>query len=103
MSIVQEKVALAIMILHSSNYIEFINVAHSLIWKPWQNEVHKTWFNLCKKMYLMNNTVIGDHRGLFIYMDVGYSGLYHDVIILCILDMHKNWHRFCVHEDEYFE
>jgi hypothetical protein len=42
-----------------------------------------------QEMYLMNNTIIGDHRGLFIYIDVGYSGLYHDVIILCTLDLHK--------------
>jgi hypothetical protein len=54
-------------------------------------------------MYLMNNTVIGDHWGLFICIDVGYLGSYHYVIILCTLDLHKNWCHFCVHEVEYFE
>jgi hypothetical protein len=54
-------------------------------------------------MYLMNNTIIDDHWGLFIYIDVGYLGSYHDVIIFCTLDLHKIWNHFCVHEDEYFE
>jgi hypothetical protein len=27
------------------------------------------WFNGCKKMYCMNNTMVLDHHGLFVYLD----------------------------------
>jgi hypothetical protein len=30
-------------------------------------------------MYAFNNTVVIDHDGLFIYIDPGYPGSFHDV------------------------
>ncbi len=30
---------------------------------------HRSWFNGCKKMYCMNNTMVLDHDGLFVYVD----------------------------------
>ncbi len=51
----------------------------------------------------MNNTVVVDHQGLFIYLDCGYLCSYHDVTILCRYKLHKNWHQFFLHGDEYFE
>jgi hypothetical protein len=38
----------------------------------------------------MNNTVILDHRGLFIYMDIDYHGSYHNVTILRHSNVYKN-------------
>jgi hypothetical protein len=35
------------------------------------------------KMYFMNNMVVVDHHGLFIYLDVGYPCSFHDVTIMC--------------------
>ena len=50
------------------------------ICRPWKNLEHGKWFNGRKKMYYMNNVVIIDHHGLFIYVDLGYPGLFHDVV-----------------------
>lgn len=41
-------------------------------------EDHRVFFNGRKKMYSLNNTVIVDHNGLFIHMDLGYIGSYHE-------------------------
>lgn len=46
------------------------------------NEVHKTWFDDWKNTYAMNNTIIMDHCGLLIHIDVGYLRSYHDLNIL---------------------
>jgi hypothetical protein len=35
----------------------------------------------------MNNMIILDYHGLFIYVDIGYLGFYHDVNIL----RYDNW------------
>jgi hypothetical protein len=51
----------------------------------------------------MNNTMVVDHWGLFIYLDFGYLGSYHDVTILRQYELHKNWRQFFLHGDEYFE
>jgi hypothetical protein len=51
----------------------------------------------------MNNTIIVDNQGLFIYIDIGYSRLYYDVTILQHFDIYANWHNHFAHIDEYFE
>jgi hypothetical protein len=51
----------------------------------------------------MNNMVIVDHCGLFIYMNVGYPSSFHDVTIMFESNVYKNWRQFFVHTDEYFE
>jgi hypothetical protein len=33
-------------------------------------------------MYCMNNIMVADHHGLFIDLDLGYPGSFHDVSIL---------------------
>jgi hypothetical protein len=38
----------------------------------------------------MNNIVILDHHGLFIYIDIDYPGSYHDVTILRHSSVYKN-------------
>ncbi len=62
--------------------VRFIDGTLIKIHKPWQNEAHCTWFNGQKNIYVMNNMVIVDHHGLFIYVDQGYPSSYHDVSIL---------------------
>jgi hypothetical protein len=71
--------------------------------KSWNNEAHKTWFNRHKKMYYMNNMIILDHCGLFIYLDTRYLGSYQDVTILRQSNLYKNWQQFFKHRDDYFE
>jgi hypothetical protein len=51
----------------------------------------------------MNNSIMMDHRGLFIYLDFGYPGSYHDINILHQLNIHKSWHQYFVHTYEYFK
>jgi hypothetical protein len=51
----------------------------------------------------MNNIVVVDHNGLFIYLDLRYLGSFHDVSILWQLDIQTNWHQHFVHINEYFE
>jgi len=55
--------------------IEFIDGSLIEILQPWRDPGHWTWFNDRKKNYIMNNTIILDHKGLFIYIDFGYPRL----------------------------
>jgi hypothetical protein len=68
--------------------------------KPWKNALHKNWFNGRKKIYVMNNIMICDHQGLFMYIDTNYLGSYHDVNILRHSSIYNQW---CTHGDDYFE
>jgi len=68
-----------------------------------KKKLHKKWYNGRKAMYAFNNTVIIDHDGLFIYIDPGYPGSFHDVNILRASDFHANWRDYFRHDDEYFE
>ena len=52
------------------------------------------------KRSALNNTVIVDHDGLFIYVDCGYPGSFHDVNILRQSDFHRNWRQYFRHDDE---
>jgi len=38
--------------------------------------------SMAEKMYSMNNTMVVDHRGIFIYLDIAYQGSFHDVTSL---------------------
>ena len=51
----------------------------------------KKWYNGRKAMHALKNTVIIDHDGLFIYIDSGYPGYFHDVNILRASEFHSNW------------
>jgi hypothetical protein len=70
--------------------IGFIDGTPIKIQKPWNNVAQGWWFNGQKKMYFMNNMVVVDHHGLFIYLDVGYPCSFHDVIIMCESHLYKN-------------
>ena len=43
-----------------------------------------------KKNYAMNNTVVVDHNGLFIYIYHGYPGSFHDVSCLRTSSLDRN-------------
>jgi hypothetical protein len=49
---------------------------------PHNKPRHSRWFNGRKKIYSLNNTVVVDHDGLFIFLVSGYPGSFHDVNIL---------------------
>ena len=42
-------------------------------------------------------------NGLFIYVDIGYPGKFHDVNILRSSELFKQWRNFFTHDDDYFE
>lgn len=64
---------------------------------------HRVFFNDWKKIYSLNNIIVVDHNGLFIHMDLGFPGSYHDVNILCSSYFHRNWRHDFVHTNAYFE
>lgn len=58
---------------------------------------------VAKKMYCLNNTVVVDHRGLFIFLDIGHPGSFHDINILRTTDLFQNWRNYFRHTDDYHE
>jgi len=78
-----EQVVLGTNLAKFQCYIGFIDGTFIKIHKPWNDGAHKFWFNGQKKIYSMNNTMVVDHQGLFIYSNFGYPSSYHDVTILC--------------------
>jgi hypothetical protein len=71
--------------------------------RPHDDPDHSRWFNGRKKMYAMNNTVVVDHDGLFIYVDPGYPGSFHDVTILRHSELYENWRTFFTHSNDVTE
>jgi len=71
--------------------------------RPHRDPLHSRWFNGRKKIYCVNNTVAVDHDGLFIFIDCGYPGSFHDITILRHSQLHANWRDHFVHEDNYFQ
>jgi hypothetical protein len=71
--------------------------------RPYKDPQHSRWFNGRKKIYSVNNTVVVDHDGLFIYIDSGFPGSYHDVSILRASSLYQNWRSHFEHRDDYFE
>jgi DDE superfamily endonuclease len=60
---------------------------------------HKRYYNNRKKMYCFNNVVIVDHDGLFIYVDAGFAGSFHDVRCLRNSHLHHNWRDYFTNDD----
>jgi hypothetical protein len=69
-------------LLEFQGCIGLINGTLVKIHKPWNDGAHKVWFNGHKNIYSMNNSVVANHRSLFIYLDSKYPSSYHDVTIL---------------------
>jgi len=66
--------------MHSS--IGFIDGMLIKIQKPQNDVALKVWLNWCKKPYLINNTMVVENQGLFIYLDFRYLRFHHNVTIL---------------------
>jgi DDE superfamily endonuclease len=79
---VAERAELATRIPELPGCIGFIDGTLVRIRRPYNDPLNSNWFNGRKKMYCFNNTVIVDHNGLLIYIDMGYPGKFHDVNIL---------------------
>jgi hypothetical protein len=59
--IIQKKHMLGTTILEFQGYIGLIDGTLIKIHKPWNNHEHNISFNGCKKIFLMNNTMVVDH------------------------------------------
>jgi hypothetical protein len=97
----KEKVTLGAHLKEIPRCIGFIGGILIQIYK-W-NEAHYTWFNGWKKIYAMNNIIILNHHGLFIYIDIGYPSSYHDVNVLWHSIVYKNYCQHFTHGDDYFK
>jgi len=51
----------------------------------------------------MNNMIIVDNQGLFIYINIGYPRSWHDVTILWHSNLYANWRNHFTYMNEYFE
>ena len=56
-------------------------------------------------MYYINNIVVVDHHGLFIYVDLAYPDSFHDVSCLQACNMYGAWRDYFAHDNanQYFE
>ena len=102
---VLERQALASMIPTFPSCIGIIDGTLVKIRRPLKNPKHGKWFNGRKKIYCMNNVIIVDHHGLFIYVDPSYRGSFHDVTCLRASNMYGTWREYFIYDDanQYFE
>jgi hypothetical protein len=89
-----ERVALGSQLRELPGCLGLINGTLVEIPKSWKDTKHWTCCSGHKKIYAMNNTMILDHHGLFIYIDLGYFGSYHDASILHHLAIYQEWPIF---------
>jgi hypothetical protein len=85
---IEEQQVLGTQLSQFQGYIGFINGTFIKIHRPWNNPTHQSWFNGWKKIYCLNNLMVLDHQGLFIYLNLGFPRSYYDVIVLWQLDIH---------------
>jgi hypothetical protein len=68
---------------------------------------HGLYYNRRKRGYFFNNIVVIDHDGLFIYVDPGFAGSFHDVNCLRNSELHRTWRQKFTRtesaEGDYFE
>lgn len=98
-----ERLALANHIPQLRGCIGFVDGTLVKIRRPYENKNHNKWFQGRKKMYCMNSTILIDHHGLFIFVDPGYPGSFHDVTILKNSMVEAYWRQLFTHTDEYSE
>lgn len=54
-------------------------------------------------MYCMDNMVMVSHEDLFIHLDLGFLGSFHDAMILRHSSFYMHWCAHCIHSDGYFD
>ena len=59
------------------------------IQRPKDASIQQVYYQGRKKMHCMNNTVIVDHHGFIIHLNLGYPGSMHDITILNILILRR--------------
>jgi hypothetical protein len=52
-----------------------------------------------KCMYCFNNVIVIDHDGLFIFVQVGFAGSFHDVRCFLLTDLFSYWRRYFQNEN----
>lgn len=75
-----------------------VQIRHS-----YKNEHHTRWYHGRKIMYCMNNTILVDHDGLFIFVDGGYPGSFHDMTILKNSWVEMHWWDLFTNNNDYCE
>ena len=71
--------------------------------RPWSDPNHGRYYNGRKKMYFLNSLVVVDHPGLFIYIEPGFPGAYHDINVLRHSDLNASWREYFTYTNSYFE
>lgn len=66
-------------------------------------DLQRAYYNGRKRMHCMNNTVVIDHDGLFIFVDPSYPGTLHDVAMLRNSTLHRNWRQAFSRSNETME
>ncbi len=51
------------------------------IYRPWKNSKHWSCFNGWNQIFAMNNIMVLNHHGLFIYINMSYLRSYHNINI----------------------
>jgi hypothetical protein len=97
-----ERVQLAKQISEFPGCIGFIDGTLCKIQRP-SGPDHRKYYNGRKSIYCLNNVVIIDHQGLFIYVDPGYPGSYHDVNCLRNSDISIHWQQYFTITENYQE
>lgn len=83
--------------------IGFIDGKSVKIYGPYKDPIYAYWINGMKIMYSINDPFVVDHNDIFINLDPGYSGSFHDVTILKYFELNVNWRCMFFHNDDYFE
>lgn len=100
---VPERVELGRVIPQLPGCIGFVDGTLCRVRRPFENQMHSKWFQGRKKMYCLNSTVLVDHNGLFIHVDPGYPGSFHDSQILKTSMVERFWRRLFTHTEGYSE
>lgn len=71
--------------------IRFIDGTLVDIYRQWKNSKHRSCFNGWNQIFAMNNTMVLNHHGLFIYINMSYFRFYHNINILHLSTIYWKW------------
>ena len=69
---------------------------------PYRNVDQSHWFKGRKQIYSINNIVIVDINGFFMYVDSGYAWSFHDVTCVRESRINSNWDAYFTHTNDSF-